>query len=84
MESDELSPHEQLDRGERIQWVRKAVAALPDQLQTVVSLVYFRGLKYRQAADELSVPVGTVKSRLHTAIKRLGEAYSDIAVSQTA
>jgi RNA polymerase sigma-70 factor (ECF subfamily) len=37
--------------------------------------VYFRGLKYREAADELSVPVGTVKSRLHAAVKRLGEAW---------
>mgnify|MGYP002624574691 CR=1 FL=1 len=76
LETDELSPEDQLDRGERIQRVRSAVATLPEQLQTVISMVYFRGLKYRQAADELSVPVGTVKSRLHTAIKRLGEAYT--------
>ena len=54
-----------------------AVAALPDQLRTAVKLVYFRGLKYREAADELSVPVGTVKSRIHSAVKRLSEAWDD-------
>ena len=83
LESDELDPSQRLDRRERIQWVRTAVAALPEQLRSAVSLVYFRGLKYREAADELSVPVGTVKSRLHSAIKRLGQAWKDADMSQS-
>ena len=32
--------------------------------------------RIREAADELAVPVGTVKSRLHSAVKRLGEAWA--------
>jgi RNA polymerase sigma-70 factor (ECF subfamily) len=64
-----------LEQVERKEWVRQAVAALPEQLRSAVRLVYFRGLKYREAADELEVPVGTVKSRLHSAVKRLGEAW---------
>lgn len=75
--SDDLGPNERFDRRERIDWVRKAVAALPEQLETAVSLVYFRGMKYREAAVELSVPVGTVKSRLHSAIGRLGKAWQE-------
>jgi RNA polymerase sigma-70 factor (ECF subfamily) len=39
----------------------------------VVLLVYFQGLKYREAAQALGIPVGTVKSRLHGAVQRLGE-----------
>lgn len=74
--SREANPAERFDRRERIEWVRQAVAALPDQLQSAVSLVYFRGMKYREAAVELSVPVGTVKSRLHSAIGRLGQAWN--------
>jgi RNA polymerase sigma-70 factor, ECF subfamily len=70
-------PSDQLEQNERREWVRQAVAALPEQLRTAVRLVYFRGLKYREAADELSVPVGTVKSRLHTAVKRLGQAWEE-------
>ena len=31
----------------------------------------------KEAADELAVPVGTVKSRLHSAVKRLGKAWED-------
>ena len=37
----------------------------------VVVLAYFQGLKYRDAADALGIPVGTVKSRLHAALARL-------------
>ena len=75
--SSEASPSERFDARERMEWVRRAVAALPEQLQTAVSLVYFQGMKYREAAVELSVPVGTVKSRLHSAIGRLGQAWRD-------
>lgn len=77
LSSKELGPGERFDRKERIDWVRDAVAALPEQLQSAVSLVYFRGMKYREAAAELSVPVGTVKSRLHSAIGQLGRAWQD-------
>ncbi len=73
----EGEPSSDFETGERKEWIRKAVAALPDQLQSAVKLVYFRGMKYREAADELEVPVGTVKSRLHSAVKRLGQAWED-------
>jgi len=70
-------PASDMETGERKEWIRRAVAALPDQLQSAVKLVYFRGMKYREAADELAVPVGTVKSRLHSAVKKLGKAWED-------
>jgi RNA polymerase sigma-70 factor (ECF subfamily) len=71
----ENEPANGLEQTERKEWVRQAVSALPEQLRSAVKLVYFRGMKYREAADELAVPVGTVKSRLHAAVKRLGEAW---------
>src|SRR6476469_3756959 len=57
----EGEPVSDLETGERKEWIRRAVAALPEQLRSAVKLVYFRGMKYREAADELEVPVGTVK-----------------------
>jgi RNA polymerase sigma-70 factor, ECF subfamily len=77
LRSKEVDPGDQMEQSERKEWIREAVAALPDQLRTAVKLVYFRGLKYREAADELSVPVGTVKSRIHSAVKRLSQAWDD-------
>jgi RNA polymerase sigma-70 factor (ECF subfamily) len=80
LSSRENGPSYDLELGERREWVRQAVAALPEQLRSAVKLVYFRGMKYREAADELSVPVGTVKSRLHAAVKRLGQAWEDAQI----
>ncbi len=68
-------PVAQLEASERGRWVRRAVEALPEPLQAAVNLIYYQGLKYREAADVLDVPVGTVKSRLHTAVTKLNEAW---------
>ena len=56
--------------------IRRAVDSLPEQTRQVVLLIYFQGLKYREAAQALGIPVGTVKSRLHGAIQRLGEVLT--------
>ena len=61
---------------ERRQQVRASVEALPEFLRQVVLLAYYQGLKYRDIAEILGIPVGTVKSRLHAALVRLQEAWS--------
>ena len=62
---------------ERGRWVHEAVASLGEPMQQVIHLVYYQGLKYREAADALGIPVGTVKSRLHAAVQRLGLLWDD-------
>jgi len=59
----------------------EALGRLPEHLRRVVSLVFFKGLKYREAAEVLSIPVGTVKSRMHTAISRLQDVLVPPLVS---
>lgn len=44
--------------------VRTAFDGLPEPLRTLILLVDVEGLKYREAADALNVPIGTVMSRL--------------------
>lgn len=80
--SREQNPADGMDHRERLEWVRQAVKALPEQLQSAVGMVYFRGMKYREAAVELAVPVGTVKSRLHAAVSRLSEAWDEAEVAR--
>jgi len=66
---------ERLSGEEAKQWIRAAVEDLPDTLRGALLLVYHQGLKYREAADVLGVPVGTVKSRLHSALLKLNQSW---------
>ncbi|HWB00156.1 MAG TPA: sigma-70 family RNA polymerase sigma factor [Pirellulales bacterium] len=75
LESREAGPTARLETVEREHWTKNAVAELPEALRAVVMLVYYQGLKYHEAAEVLGVPVGTVKSRLHTAILKLNESW---------
>ena len=61
---------------EQRQWARGAVRRLPEALRKVVLLVCYQGLKYREAAEALGIPVGTVKSRIHAAVEKLNEAWN--------
>lgn len=78
LESRGPGPLDQLQGDERRQLVRASVERLPDFLRQVVVLAYFQGLKYKDIADILDIPVGTVKSRLHAALMRLQEAWSTV------
>jgi RNA polymerase sigma-70 factor (ECF subfamily) len=75
LESRWSSPLEQVQAEERRQWVRESVDRLPDFLRQVVVLAYYQGLKYREIAQMLNIPLGTVKSRLHAALVRLQETW---------
>lgn len=54
-----------------------AIDRLPQMLRITVILFYFRDMKVEETAAVLGVPVGTVKSRLHKARKRLKEVLQD-------
>jgi RNA polymerase sigma-70 factor (ECF subfamily) len=53
--------------------IREAIAKLPEIQRAVVLLFYYHDLPLGEIAKILEIPTGTVKSRLHTAIKRLKE-----------
>jgi len=72
---------EQLQDAEARDWVRSAVDSLPEPLRATLVLVYHQGLKYREAADVLGIPVGTVKSRLHSALLKLNESWQQAGPS---
>lgn len=75
LQSTNRSPLEQLDADERAEWTRQAVDALPDHQRVVLMLIYFQGLKYREVAEILQLPLGTVKSRVHKALLALNAAW---------
>lgn len=54
--------------------VQAAVARLSLKLRDVVRLSVYEGLSHAEVAERLDIPEGTVKSRLHHALRRLREA----------
>ena len=79
---EEPGPTELLESTEQRDFVHDVVDRLPEALKQVVVLVYYQGLKYREAAEVLDVPVGTVKSRLHAAIQKLNELITPTHLPQ--
>ena len=75
LEGEERDPLENVSQLERGQWVQEALDGLSESMRSVVHLVYYQGMKYREAAEILDIPVGTVKSRLHAAIIKLYETW---------
>ena len=76
LESRGPSPVEAAEGQERRERIRASVDRLPDFLREVLILAYYQGLKYREIAEILDIPVGTVKSRLHAALVKLQEVWA--------
>jgi RNA polymerase sigma-70 factor (ECF subfamily) len=76
LESRGPGPADAAEGQERRDRVRASVDRLPDFLRQVLVLAYYQGLKYREIADILDIPVGTVKSRLHAALVKLQEIWT--------
>lgn len=64
-------PAREAERRHDVGLVRAAVLDLPEQLRVVIVLREFEDLAYRDIAELLEVPIGTVMSRLHSARGRL-------------
>ncbi|MCE5341827.1 MAG: sigma-70 family RNA polymerase sigma factor [Planctomycetaceae bacterium] len=66
--SYEITPYDEAAKTEQAENVRKIISEMPENLREILILSYFEQFSYKQMADILSIPIGTVKSRLHTAI----------------
>jgi RNA polymerase sigma-70 factor (ECF subfamily) len=82
LECETPSPQMCAERNERRHLVRRAVDNLAEHLRAVIVLSYYQGMKYKEIADILQIPVGTVKSRLHAAINRLGDEWERLGFTQ--
>ncbi|MEM7474043.1 MAG: sigma-70 family RNA polymerase sigma factor [Planctomycetota bacterium] len=57
------------------QRMRDAVEEIGEPGRSALELIYLQGLPYKEAAEILDVPVGTVKSRVHSAIRKLSALW---------
>jgi len=78
--ADETSenPRESAEETEHRAALWRAVDALPDELRVTLELQTVHGLKYREVAKILGIPLGTVQSRIHNAVKLLRKQFRDV------
>ena len=73
-----LSPEERLLQQHTVERVRDALEQLPVDFREVLVLREIEGMSYKEIAEVLEIPMGTVMSRLHNARKRLKAALGPL------
>jgi len=73
--ADDEAPADEVERAETAAHVSEIIANMPDNLREILILAYFNRFSYKQMAEILSIPIGTVKSRLHTAVARFAKDW---------
>jgi RNA polymerase sigma-70 factor (ECF subfamily) len=74
----EASPAAQVELEERAGLVRRALLRLSPEYRQVVVLRHYEGLKFREIAEVLNIPEGTVKSRMAEALVQLNKLLTHV------
>ncbi len=74
------TPEESAARAEDRRRIARALDSLPEHHRTIIMLSDLEGLSYREIAEVLGIPMGTVMSRLHNARKRLRAALGPLLI----
>lgn len=77
--AEENDPQELAELSLRRQRVHAALAHLPADQQQALTLAYFRGYTQAQIAEALGQPLGTIKSRMRSALLKLRDLLRDEA-----
>jgi RNA polymerase sigma-70 factor (ECF subfamily) len=84
LDHDDRMPYDELIREETAAQVKRVIARMPAKLREILLLAYFQKFSYEEIGGILGIPVGTVKSRLHTAVGRFAEDWNAVAMYETA
>ncbi len=74
---DDVPPIEDVVLEERRRLVRSVVEAMPTRLCEMLILAYYHRFPYREIAEIVGIPLGTVKSRLHAAVACFAQRYKE-------
>ena len=77
LEAADASPTELVDIDERKSAVRQLINRMPEHLRLILTLGYYQQLPYAEIANILDIPVGTVKSRLHSAVNHFAKLWRE-------
>lgn len=75
---ENLDPNESMLKMQRKRYLTMAIERLPEKYRTLVQLRYFQELSYEEVANELQIPLGTVKAQLFRARELLNQELKNI------
>ena len=78
-QSADLVPEERVERQQEAALISRALKRLSPRKQEVILLSRFQNLKYREIAELMECPVGTVKGMVHRAVRELGDIYKQLS-----
>jgi RNA polymerase sigma-70 factor, ECF subfamily len=73
------APDARLQAEETGELVQRALDQMPPLLREILLLAYFQRLSYVQIHEELGIPLGTVKSRLHAAVAAFARKWNQVS-----
>ena len=76
--SDDPGADDDVLESQRAEAVQQAVAQLPADQQTVIVMSFNQGLSHSEIAEQLGLPLGTVKSRIRRAFQRMREELGEV------
>jgi RNA polymerase sigma-70 factor (ECF subfamily) len=78
IEDDRETAETQMDRHQHAMMLRSALQKLPQEQIEIVQLSFYDGLSHGEIAKKLDVPLGTVKSRMRLAFKRIKDSVGEV------
>lgn len=77
-ETSPPTPFESVSLNQRSQYVRNALAQLPEKQRQVLEMAYYDGLSQSEIAKQLDIPLGTIKTWARQALLKLRQNLQDL------
>ncbi|MBI9018117.1 MAG: sigma-70 family RNA polymerase sigma factor [Phycisphaerae bacterium] len=75
---DDATPDTIYDQKQQELLVKKIIAEMPETPRQILIMAYYSQLSYKEMAEALEIPLGTVKSRLHSAVANFAQRYKQL------
>ncbi|MBU8920388.1 MAG: sigma-70 family RNA polymerase sigma factor [Bacteroidales bacterium] len=74
--ADTIDPDREMENREMMEVLEQAIADLPEHYRIIVILRHQEQLSYEEISDNLGIPLGTVKARIHRARNMIKEIFT--------
>ena len=78
VKDEDRNPNEELLKKQRSRYLHMAIEKLPEKYRILVELRYFKEFSYEEIANELQIPLGTVKAQLFRARELLNQELKNV------